>query len=226
MLSLALMLPLPLICALALCITGCKLVGTDPSAPNGFERLVFTTVTNYIAVPMQVTQTNIVTHEQVVYATNTVGQIVTVTNVFFMPEYRVVTITNIIPQYENKVNGGTTATIQAAGTAINTFLPGVGGIASSGLLALLGLWAQLRSSKRGQTNSTLAQEIETIREFIKSLPSGAKYDQAITAFLQTHQLESGVAQQVLGILQNQVDNQEAKTALQEIQNTLKVATTP
>jgi len=59
-----------------------------------------------------------------------------------------------------------------------------------------------------------------LREFIQALPNGTKYDAAITAWLQQHQMQAGVAQQVLGILENNVSNPEAKAAVNEISATL------
>jgi len=213
------------ILALSSLTGGCSLVGADTSAPNAVERQLFTTVTNYVAVPVQVAQTNYVTKEVVINQTNTVGQIVTVTNQVEQPVYSVVWKTNEVPQYENSVSQKAAATVTGAGGILNYFFPGMGAVASSGILALLGLWAQARSGKRQDTSVALAQEVETIREFIKTLPSGAKYDTAITAFLQSHQMEAGVANQVLGILQNEVSNADAKAAITEVQNTLKAVAT-
>jgi hypothetical protein len=110
--------------------------------------------------------------------------------------------------------------IQAGGSILSTFMPGIGGMVSSGLMALLALWAYLRSSKLGNTSTALAQEIETLREFILSLPKGANYDQAITAWLQGHQAEAGVAQEVLGLLQSEVSNPDAQVAAKELQEAI------
>jgi UDP-N-acetylmuramyl tripeptide synthase len=107
---------------------------------------------------------------------------------------------------------------------LNLFAPGIGTIASSGLLLVLGIFAHLRgvgnTAAANNTSATLAQEIEALREFIQTLPSGAKYDTAITAWLQQHQLQAGVATQVLGLLGNEVSNPDAKAAVTEIQGVL------
>jgi hypothetical protein len=201
--------------------SGCKLIGTDTSAPNAVEKQIFTTVTNWVQVPVQTTNTTFTTNIVTQFQTNTVGQIVTVTNQVVQPQYNLVWVTNEIPQYENTVSDRTKATVTGAGGVLNYFFPGAGAAASTGVLALLGLWAQLRSGKRKDTSVALAQEVETIREFIKTLPSGAKYDTAITQFLQSHQMQAGVANEVLGILKSQVSNPDAKAAIEEIQGTLK-----
>lgn len=205
--------------------TGCKQFGADTSAPNVVEQKLFTTVTNFVAVPVQVPVTNIVTKEVTLYQTNTVGQIVTVTNEVQQPVYSVVWKTNEVPQYENTVSDNTKATVSAGGSILNTFFPGVGGMASTGIMALLAFWAQLRSGKRKQTASSLAQEMETALEFIQSLPNGAAYKQAITNFLQAHQMEAGVSEQVLGLLENQVSNPDARAAVDEIKNSIAAAQT-
>jgi len=200
--------------------TGCKEFGADTSAPNVVEQKLFTTVTNFVAVPVQTTNTTFATNVVTEFQTNTVGQIVTVTNEVVQPKYNLVWVTNEVPQYQNTVSANTANIVATGGGVLNTFFPGVGGIAGTGIMALLALWAQLRSGKRQVTAATLAQEVETMREFIKTLPSGTKYDTAITAFLQQHQLEAGVAGQVLGLLENQVSNPDAKAAIEEIKGTL------
>lgn len=198
----------------------CSTIGADTSAPNAVEQKLFTTVTNFVAVPVQTTNTTFTTNVVTQFQTNTVGQIVTVTNEVVQPKYNLVWVTNEVPQYENTVSASTKATVRGGGGILNTFFPGVGSMASSGVLAVLAIWAQLRSGKRQVTAATLAQEVETMREFIKTLPSGTKYDQAITTFLQGHQLEAGVADQVLGLLENQVSNPDARAAIEEIKGTL------
>jgi hypothetical protein len=116
--------------------------------------------------------------------------------------------------------------VQAGGTALNSVLPGVGSMVSMGVLALLGLWAQLRSSKNGNAASAIAQEVETMREFIMTLPNGTKYDTAITSWLQSHQIETGTVSTVLGILANDISNPDAKAAVTEIQQTINAAAAP
>lgn len=213
-----------LMAALALaCVTGCKYVGADTSAPNAVERQLFTTVTNYVDVPVQVPVTNIVVKEVTVFQTNTVGQIVTMTNQISQPVYSVVWETNHVPQYENAVSDHMKSTVTGLSGVLNYFFPGVGPIAGSGVLALLAAWAQLRSGKRQQTASALTQQMETVLEFIKTLPNGAAYKQAITNFLQQHQMEAGVANQVLKLIENQVSNPDARAAVDEIKNSIAAA---
>jgi hypothetical protein len=202
-------------------VTGCKQFGADTSAPNAVEKQLFTTVTNYVAVPVQVSVTNYVTKEVTLFQTNTVGQIVTVTNEVPTPVYSVKWVTNEVPQYENTVSDRTKASVTGFGGILNYFFPGAGPIGTTGVLALLAAWAQLRSGKRQQTASALTQQMETVLEFIKTLPNGAGYKEAITGFLQKHQMEAGVADQVLSLIENQVSNKDAKAAVEEIKNSIK-----
>jgi hypothetical protein len=216
-------------------ITGCaaertalaSAIGANPSAPAGLEKTIFTTVTNYVTQINTLTNTVIVTNAVVQTVTNTVGQVVTQTNIVSVPELVVTTITNVVPAYTETPNAMATGTIQATGAVVNTVAPGIGTMVSTGLTALLGLWAYLRSNKNASTISiTYAQEIETLREFIQSLPNGVKYDSAITSWLQSHQLESDVATQILQTVENEVSNPDAKAAAAEIITTLNTLGTP
>jgi hypothetical protein len=135
-------------------------------------------------------------------------------------------VTNIVLSFTFTTKPATKETVQAGGTAVNTIWPGIGSIVSMGVLGLLGLWAQLRGNKKSDTAVAVAQEVETIREFIKTLPSGTKIDTAITSWLQAHQLATGTASQVLGILSTSVNNDQAKGAVNEIKQAIDAASKP
>lgn len=214
---------------IVLCLAACSLVGTNPSAPTGVERAVFTTVTNYVP------QTNLVTEVVPVYKTNEVTvthtnevageppQIVTLTNFVTVvtQQTNVTAVVTNVPAYTQTVSPQTQATVQAGGSLVNMFVPGVGGLVSSGILGLLSLWGYLRSSKLKDTSSALAQEIETIRTFIQQLPNGQAYDGALVNFMQAHQAEAGVVTQVLQLLKTEVSNPSAQTAAQEVMRTIQ-----
>ena len=206
-----------------LVIVGCSLLGATPTAPTALESKLYDVQTNYVPVPVMVT--NQVQTTNTVTLTNTVTQAVTVTNVVVSTPV-VTTQTNETPTYTWTTKAGVTQGVQTGESLVNTFVPGVGGMIGTGLFALLSLWGYLRSSKLGDTSSALAQEVEAIREFIKTLPSGANYDQAITSFLQSHQVEAGVASQVLTILSKDVSNPEAAAAAKEIATAVTVASAP
>ena len=197
------------VCLLAASIMGCAALATK--SPTAAERLVYDVHTNYVNVY------SVQTNNVVSTITNILDQIVQVTNQVLGVS------TQQVAEYGLTVKPGTTSTVTAAGVAANSMYPGIGSMASMGVLALLGAWAWFRGRNSSATSTTLAQEIETMREFILTLPNGTKYDTAITAWLQTHQVQSGVAQQVLSVLANQVSNPDAKAALVNIQQAITAA---
>ena len=207
--------------AAMLTLTGCASeFGVNPVGPNAVESKLFAVATNAVTQTINTTNTVTVTNVATVAVTNTVGQVipVLVTNTVTQTQIVPVLVTNAA--YTLTTAPATTATVQAAGAIINGFAPGLGSTIAAGLMALFGLWGHLRSQKATNTSAAIAQEVETLREFIQTLPQGAKYDTAITAWLQAHQVETGTAQQVLGLLENNVDNPAAKVAASEIQATL------
>lgn len=200
----------------ALILSGCAWFGQDPKPPTTFEQTVYDIATNL--VPRVAYRTNIVTitNQVAEFKTNEIGLIVVHTNVVTIPKYEILTITNQVESYTLVPKEAAKADAVAVGGIANMIVPGSGGIVTGVVLALLGAWGRIRSSKK--TGAVLAQNIEGIREFIKSLPEGAKYDSAIVDFLQSHQLEQDVALQVIDLLQRRVSNKEAVNAAEEIKN--------
>lgn len=211
-------------------ITGCgslaKEFGATPAAPDAVEKILYNTVTNYIDVPVEVTNVTTLTNIAVVTVTNAIGQVVTITNNVLNITTSVQTVTNVIPTYQLTESSMAAAGVSGVTTVGNMLSPGVGTLAGIAATGLLGLWGWLRSGKQGTTNNVIAQEVETLREFIQALPNGTKYDAAITAWLQTHQVQTGVATQVLGLLENSVDNPAAKQAAGDIITAIQAAGTP
>lgn len=209
-------------------ISGCTLVGANPKPATPGEKYLFEVVTNYVTVPVIVKQTEIVTQTNYVVqvVTNEVGQTVFNTNTFTFVVTNTVTSTNWVQKEQDTLTTkpSVVAGVQGAGSVLDSFLPGTGGMVVYGILAALAIWGHLRSSKNGTTAANLAQEIETIREFIKQLPNGVSYDAAITSFLQSHQMEAGIANQVMALLKGKVSSPEAKAALDQILSTLQVLT--
>jgi hypothetical protein len=211
-------------------ITGCGSLasefGATPAAPSTVERVLYNTVTNFVEIPVTVTNTVQATNQVVVTTTNIIGQTVTVTNQVVQVITSTQTVTNVVPVYQLTPSATAGAAVSGITTVGNFIAPGLGtlgGIAATGLLAL---WGWLRSGKKGATNDVIAQEVETLREFIQALPNGTKYDAAITAWLQAHQVQTGVATQVLSVLENSVDNPAAKVAAQDIIAAITAAGTP
>ena len=126
-----------------------------------------------------------------------------------------VTLTNLQPTYTYTPGPTIGAAKDAAG-----LIPGYGTLVGTGIGVLAAFWGWLRSSKNGATAATLAQEIEAIREFMKALPNGAAYDNALVQYLQSHQAEEGTIQNVLSVLAKEVSSSDAKMAAQQIIATL------
>jgi len=199
--------------------------GCITAPPTRFESGLFdittnkvvTVETNYHVIPVYqtnlvkrtVTETNYVNSEPVV-------NIITLTN-----EQRVVTwVTNAVTQsvtndaYVYKPGAGAQEITNTASAVGNLF--GVGGLVSSGMGILWGIWASMRSSKRYATAANTAQIVEGMREFIKQLPNGEAYDLALVQWMQAHQAEAGVTQQVIELLKKNVSNPDAKMAAEQV----------
>ncbi len=202
----------------AISLIGCSTVGPNPTPPTALERNIFIVQTNYV--------------EQVNSVTNVITEVINRTNEFAQPVFftniitQVAQETNIVPAYTLTPSDTSKATAGVVGSVINAIFPGAGTATTYGLLGLLAAWGHLRSNKRGTTNEVIAQEVETLREVIKTLPNGVRYDTAITAWLQSHQVQEGVATQVLGLVRDSIDNPAAKVAAQEIMDTIKATTPP
>lgn len=158
------------------------------AAPTKAEQQLFTVTTNYVTEVTPVTTTNVVTGQP-----------------------QVVQVTNLVPQY-NYTPGHVLKDVEGGVSVI----PVYGSLASGALGILAGIWGWLRSSKSGTTATTLAQEIEAIRQFIQALPNGNTYDNALVQFLTQHQAETGTIQGILSMLENDVSNPDAKIAAQQI----------
>lgn len=205
-------------------LVGCGTFGASPTPPTALEAKIYHIETNW--VEKVVTKTNevpqLVPVTQVVTVTNA-EHVVTTNTITLMQTntvQNVVTVTNEVAQYQ--MTPGATAQGGATflGSLANTFFPGAGPAVTYGILGLLGLWGAARSTKNGQTAATIAQEVETLRSFIQTLPNGTAYDTAIVGWLQSHQVEAGVADQVLGLLNNKVSNPDAQAAVTEIKAAL------
>lgn len=225
--------PIGFLALVAAIVAGCSVLGTNPSPPTGIERLLYNTTTSTVPVLQVVTNYQVVTVIQTntVPVTNTVGVVAYQTNVVSVQQQQAVVSTNTVqtPTYTETLKPGVATGVTAGGSILNTLFPGVGAIAVQGLLALLGGWGYLRSTKLGNTSTALAQEIEAIRTFVQTLPNGQVYDAAFVNFLQGHQAEAGVVQQVVSILGSDISNPDAKAAASQIAQfiqQLQISATP
>lgn len=216
-------------CGIAIVISGC--VNGTPLASTPVGGALYNTQTNYTPVvsvvtnlvPVTVYHTNEVTQT----VTNQVGVVQFVTNQVAVAsattQPQVFYVTNQVPQYVNTVKPAVTDAVQSAGGILSTMFPGGGAVAWA-LLALLGGAGYATSTKSSSANystaTALSQEIETILAFMGKLPNGAVYTTALTSWLQSHQADAGVVQNVLGVLQNEVSNNDAQVAAQQLSQTI------
>jgi len=197
--------------------------GCTSTPPTPREQRLFDIQTNY--TPVIQVQTNVIT--RTLYQTNEV----VVTNITGVIEYR----TNLLPIliYETNIisrvvtnesyvytPGEGAKEIQAVGREIGNLF-GLGDVVGFGLGALFSIWAFFRSKKAYTTAANIAQAVETMREFIRSLPNGAVYDNELVNWMQKHQAEAGVLSQVIALLQKEVSNPDAKAAAENVKKIIE-----
>ncbi len=184
------------------------LSGCATKPPTALERQWFSIVTNY-GPPVISIQTNII--PVTVFRTNEVTMQATPTI-----EYRTntVTVTNVPEGYVYTPGTGAQA-IRETGTAVGNLF-GVGGLVGTAIGGLFSLWGYVRSKKSYVTAANIAQTVEVLREFIKQLPNGQTIDNELINWMQLHQAEAGVLNQVLTLLEKEVNTQDAKVAADHI----------
>jgi len=225
---------LSLIATLALLCTGCKMFGSNPSAPTAMESKFFDVTTNFVPryvtnqVLVPVFMTNVVT--QTITVTNTTGLVIPQINTTY--EYKTVNQTNTIvatnwvEAYDYKPNKttGTVATI--SGTLSNLGIPGIGGLVTAVLLGAAGAYGKMRSTLKtsDKINGVLTQGIETAREVISNTPQGQELDAKFKQYLKDHQEAAGVLKQVSNLVADNVNNSAAQGAAAMIKAELPVIT--
>lgn len=132
-----------------------------------------------------------------------------------------VPVTNLVGKIEAE------AGINAAGSILNMFLPGIGSIVA---LALGGIYHGYRQVRNRKVNEALIQGVETARAVLETTPQGQEADAQLVKWLKDHQKASGVFETVSALVQSLVDNPAAKMTAQEIldrvQRAQRPATTP
>lgn len=166
-------------------IAGC----TTP--PTALEQHFFDVATN--RVPVVTAETN------TVWVTNAVGA-AQVTNVIWR--------TNEVDAYVLTPNERAD-TIAELGRAIGAPF-GVGELVGMALAGLFGIYGTLRSRKANKTAAVLAQVIETGRIVLQSTPQGQALDERWVRWMQQHQAEAGVMQEVMRLLASAVNTDSAK----------------
>lgn len=216
---------------LVACASGCSTLDRaykkEVSWTNAPVVQVFTNtvvVTNTVPVVME--RTNIVFVTNAVsgavsgyavrepVATNVVLAAVTNFVPVFMTNLIQVPVTNLVAKPE------TEAAIQAAGSVVNTFAPGVGSILA---LALGGLYHGYRQVRNRKVNEALVQGVETARAVLATTPQGQAADAQFVKWLMDHQKEAGVFSTVSQLVDQVSDNPAARLTAQEILERLRQA---
>src|SRR5512136_2810708 len=140
-------------------------------------------------------------------ATNMVATVVTNVVPVFYTNVVQVPVTNLVAKPEAE------AVIQAAGSVVNTFAPGIGSILA---LALAGLYHGYRQVRNRKVNEALVQGVETARAVLTTTPQGQVADAQFVKWLMEHQKEAGVFSAVSGLVDQLTDNPAAKLTAQEI----------
>jgi len=147
-------------------------------------------------------------------ATNLVTEIVTNIVPVFMTNLVQVPVTNLVAKPE------ALATIEATGSIVNTFAPGIGSILA---LALGGLYHGYRQLRNRRINEALVQGVETARAVLATTPQGQAADAQFVKWLMDHQKEAGVFSTVSGLVDQLTDNPAARLTAQEISDRLRRA---
>jgi hypothetical protein len=133
----------------------------------------------------------------------------TVTNVVpvFMTNLVQVPVTNFVAKPEAE------AAIQATGSIVNAFAPGIGSIVA---LSLGGLYHGYRQFRNRKVNEALVQGVETARAVLTTTPQGQAVDAQFVRWLMEHQKEAGVFATVSQLVDQLSDNPAAKMTAQEM----------
>src|SRR5512137_1081598 len=140
-------------------------------------------------------------------ATNLVAAVVTNFVPVFYTNVVQVPVTNLVAKPE------ALATIEATGSIVNTFAPGIGSILA---LALGGLYHGYRQVRNRRVNEALIQGVETARAVLTTTPQGQAADAQFVKWLMDHQKEAGVFTTVSGLVEQLTDNPAARLTAQEI----------
>ncbi len=206
------------------CVSGCSTLDRayrqEVAWTNAPVVRVFTNtvvVTNIVPVVMERTNvvyvTNAVSGAVSGYAvrepvaTNVVRELVTNFVPVFMTNMVQVPVTNLVAKPE------AVAMIDATGSIVNSFLPGIGSIVA---LALGGLYHGYRQVRNRKVNEALIQGVETARAVLTSTPQGQAADAQFVKWLMEHQKAAGVFTTVSGLVEQLSDNPAARMTAQEI----------
>ena len=140
-------------------------------------------------------------------ATNMVATVLTNFVPVFYTNLMQVPVTNLVAKPE------ALATIEATGSIVNTFAPGIGSILA---LALGGLYHGYRQVRNRRVTEALVQGVETARAVLTTTPQGQAADAQFVKWLMEHQKHAGVFTTVSALVDQLSDNPAAKMTAQEI----------
>jgi hypothetical protein len=140
-------------------------------------------------------------------ATNMVTAVVTNFVPVAYTNYVEVPVTNLVD------SPGVVAAVNAAGSLVNLFVPGIGSILALALGGLYHGYSQLRNRK---VNEALVQGVETARAVLTTTPQGQAVDAQFVKWLMDHQKEAGVFATVSELVDQVSDNPAAKMTAEEI----------
>lgn len=223
------------------CATGQNqglLNANNATPPTALERQLFEVITN--TRPVVVTTTNVVT----LYQTNQVVETRTVTNQvgLTVPVWitnhvtdvtcvtNVTSATNMVEGYQLAPGKGSGAAAAVGGAVAAPF--GWGGVVCLVLGCVANGWLTWRNKAlAGNVKTTtavaetLAQNIQTLRRVIESTAQGQQLGALVKQYMQAHQGQAGVIQEVTEIVKNVVDDKSAQLAADEIQKLMATVTT-
>ena len=189
-------------------------------------------VTNTVVVTNVVPQ--VVERERVVLVTNEVSGAVSghVAREPVATNFVTLLVTNTIPVFETNVvqvpvtnlvaKPAALATIEATGSLVNMFLPGIGSMVA---LLLGGMYHGYRQLRNRRVNEALVQGVETARAVLETTPQGQAVDAQYVKWLMEHQKEAGVFVSVTKLVDAFTDNPAAKLTAQEIAERVNKART-
>jgi len=125
----------------------------------------------------------------------------------FYTNFVQVPVTNLVARPE------AIAAIEATGSIVNAFMPGIG---SALTLALGGLYHFYRQVRNRKLVGALIQGVETARAVLGTMPQGQASDALLVKWLMQNQKEAGVFTAVSGLVERLSDNPAARSTAQEI----------
>lgn len=192
-------------------LAGCA----GPPGSSWAERKLYNVETNYVPHVIVQTVTNFV--PVIVERTNTVavtnlGVVTFQTNVFNVTNITELvqqfTQTNIVPVTSLVDKPAAVETIRTVGGIAGGYA-GIGGLLSTALVGAYGVYRRFRNRK---VQEALIQAIETGREILGNTPQGQELFERYTTWLQTHQRTAGVLGDVRKLVETFADNEAAQRA--------------